>query len=337
MTGQNELDQKAMGGTELQGKWLEQHVAPELLSQFQIIRSRVRKLEPGKIPILWLHDLAGDPETLHLQNEHSREKFARLVFVSNWQMQTYKDRLGIPYTGRSTVLKNAINPICPANDLRSVGYLRSVGGPIRIIYHSTPHRGLNILAWAFEQLSKKYDNIELHVYSSFKLYGWESRDADFETLFSLLHSMPKVTYYGSVPNDVLRAALAQAHIFAYPSIWEETSCICAMEAMSAGCHIVTPNYGALPETTAGFARMYQWDENIETHAAVFLAALEAQIIECMSKDEAVQGYRIDNLVAQRDYANAMYGWNRRSKEWTALLETILHEQNRTVHGHASAA
>ena len=41
-----------------------------------------------------------------------------------------------------------------------------------------------------------------------------------------------MTYHGFKPNDVVRKALSEAHIFAYPSIWVETSCISAIEAMS---------------------------------------------------------------------------------------------------------
>jgi glycosyltransferase involved in cell wall biosynthesis len=326
MIAQNELDQKAMGGTELMGAGLEKHVDPELLKHFQIIRSRVRKLEPGKIPILWLHDLAGDPETLHLQNEHSRARFARLVFVSDWQMQSYKDRLRIPYTSRNVVLKNAIQQF-----ERGVLEEKPKDGPIRLIYHSTPHRGLNILTWAFEQLQEKY-NIELDVFSSFKLYGWAQRDEQFETLFSRLRNNPKVRYHSSVPNDVVRAALAQAHIFAYPSIWEETSCICAIEAMSAGCRLVVPNYGALPETTAGFAAMYQWDENIEIHAQTFLKTLEKEIQDAI-RYQSFTGMQSE----QKQYADAMYGWDRRAVQWEELLESILNEQSHAVSGEARQA
>lgn len=53
----NETNKNSKGGTELMAEGLEKYVDKELLSKFQIIPSRVRDINPDKIPILWLHDL----------------------------------------------------------------------------------------------------------------------------------------------------------------------------------------------------------------------------------------------------------------------------------------
>jgi glycosyltransferase involved in cell wall biosynthesis len=129
---------------------------------------------------------------------------------------------------------------------------------------------------------------------------------------------PKINYYGSQPNEVVRKAVAESHIFAYPCIWQETSCLCAMEAMSAGSLVVTPNYGALPETTAGFAAMYQWNEDIDAHAEIFLHELDNAIRAWKGRDTRLQ----EHLDAQKAYADRMYAWQRRAVEWNELLRSL---------------
>jgi len=297
-----------MGGTELMGAGLERHVDPQLLGKFQIIRSRVRELDPTRKHVLWLHDLPGDPESEHLREPASRSRFEKIVMVSNWQMQQYKDYLGVPYSD-CVVLRNAIEPI-PNID--------KTGDEIRLIYHPTPHRGLQILVPVFERLCNFHDDIRLDVFSSFKLYGWEERDEQFESLIQRCKDHPKIDYHGTQPNDVVREALAKAHVFAYPSIWRETSCLCAMEAMSAAALIVAPNYAGLPETTAGFAMMYQWDEDINRHAVVFFNQLNNAIVAWKQQRAGLTAH----LDTQKAYADNMYSWQRRAAEWTNFLTSL---------------
>ncbi|HYQ44974.1 MAG TPA: glycosyltransferase family 4 protein [Polyangiaceae bacterium] len=304
----NEVDATAMGGTELMGAGLERHVDPQLLGKFQIIRSRVRELDPTRKHVLWLHDLPGDPESEHLREPASRSRFEKIVMVSNWQMQQYKDYLGVPYSD-CVVLRNAIEPI-PNID--------KTGDEIRLIYHPTPHRGLQILVPVFERLCNFHDDIRLDVFSSFKLYGWEERDEQFESLIQRCKDHPKIDYHGTQPNDVVREALAKAHVFAYPSIWRETSCLCAMEAMSAAALIVAPNYAGLPETTAGFAMMYQWDEDINRHAVVFFNQLNNAIVAWKQQRAGLTAH----LDTQKAYADNMYSWQRRAAEWTNFLTSL---------------
>jgi UDP-glucose:(glucosyl)LPS alpha-1,2-glucosyltransferase len=219
---------EANGGTELMNRALYERVDKGLLDQFFISKSRVRRVDPDKKNILWLHDLWADPEVQHLKNEKSRERFARLVFVSNYQLGTYNMGLGVPYN-QSIVLRNAIDPI---PDVWST----KPKDQVRLIYHTTPHRGLQILVPVMEKLSEFYgDKIHLDIFSSFEAYGWKERDEPYKELFERAKAHPQMTYHGFQPNHVVRDALRQSHIFAYPNIWVETSCIAAIEAMSAGC------------------------------------------------------------------------------------------------------
>lgn len=303
----DELSKNAMGGTEMMKYGLHQRLDPALRDKFNIICSRVRSTSKDKYNLLWLHDLAQDPEARHLADKDSRDRFKKLIFVSNWQLQAYHDVLGVPYSS-GIVLKNAIEPI--------EVHEKPKDGTINLIYHTTPHRGLELLVPVFEELCKHFDNIHLDVYSSFKIYGWEQRDEPYKELFERIKNHPKMTYHGTVSNAEVKEALKKAHIYAYPCIWPETSCISAMEAMSAGCAVVAPNYAALPETLANFGIMYQWHEDKNKHANIFANTLASTI----------QMYNTDGmenrLKFQKAYADMFYNWEFRIKEWEALLNQI---------------
>ena len=303
--------EEANGGTEMMRSQLYSRVDPDLLDKFQIICSRVRWVDPKKPTILWCHDTWDDPESQHLKEEERRARFEKFVFVSNYQLSTYNLALQVPYA-QSFVMQNAIEPI----ELKDKNK-----DQIKLIYHTTPHRGLNVAVAAIMELAKNYgDKIHFDVFSSFEAYGWKDRDKEFEDLFNNIREHPQMTYHGYQPNEKVREALQEAHIFAYPSIWPETSCIAAIEAMSAGCQVVCPNFAALPETTANFATMYQWSEDIQFHANVFANMLNA----------AIQNHYDENtqrkLLYQKNYTDNFYNWDLRANQWTGFLQGLSNQK-----------
>lgn len=304
----DELSVNAKGGTEMMKEALYEKLDPETRDHFQIIPSRVRNIDEDKPSILWCHDTWNDPESKQLSNQDFRDQFVQLVFVSNHQFNTYNMGLGVPFSG-SVVIPNAIEPI-PA-------HTKPTDGVINLIYHTTPHRGLEILVPVFEKLYEKLgERIHLDVFSSFEIYGWPSRDATYKETFDVCKEHKGITYHGFQPNDVVRKALEKAHIFAYPSIWPETSCIAAIEAMSAGCMVVCPNLAALPETCSNFAQMYFWHEDHQTHANIF-----AQVLYNSIEHITNPGIQ-EKLKFQKMYFDAFYPWDLRIEQWKGLLHGL---------------
>ena len=301
---------KAKGGTEMMAERIQSVVDElDLNDQVNIIHSRVRNIDSSKKNILVLHDLWNDPESMHLREKENRDKFDAFVFVSNQQLQTYNMAHGVPF-GKSIVMKNAIKPL--GTNLRYKDKSK-----INVIYHTTPHRGLELLVPAFEEICKHHDNVHLDVYSSFDIYGWGERDEPYQELFQRVKDHPNMTYHGYQPNEVVRKALNHAHIFAYPNIWQETSCMAVMEAMSAGCAVVCPNYGALYETTAGFAFEYQYSEDPQDHVNRFYHQLDGVISNFRNESNQVKIQRGMN------YANHFYSWESRKDQWKELLTAIV--------------
>lgn len=294
---------KAMGGTELMALGLSSNLG-ERFEDFQIVCSRVRELDESKFRIFWGHDLPEDPESHFLKDPNLRDRFHHFVFVSNWQLWAYATHYQLPMD-RCSVIPNAITPIEP--HIKPDPEER-----VNLIYFSTPHRGLELLVPVFDRLHSKFgDNIHLDVYSSFSLYGWSERDKPYEQLFERCRAHPGITYHGAKGNEEIREALKKAHILAYPSIWQETSCIVLIESMSAGLECVHSNLAALPETSAGLTQQYNYIPDPNAHAIKFMGALE----------KAITTYTGPCTLSQ-DHVTRVHSWDSIVSKWEALLNEI---------------
>jgi hypothetical protein len=97
-----------------------------------------------------------------------------------------------------------------------------------------------------------------------------------------------------------------------------------MEAMSAGCLCVHPNYGALYETAANWTWMYQWTQDKRDHANILYNHLASGIENYWS--ESVQ----TRLGGQKSYADVFYSWEYRKHQWNALLGGILQDKGVSI-------
>ena len=311
----HDTNKDSKGGTELLMERLFNSLQDDVKNEVQIIASRMpEELDESKVRIYWCHDLIGDPACDAALRNDGWRRFHRIVFVSYWQMNKFIDHYHIPWS-KCVVIQNGIVPI--------ERHKKDAEGPVRLIYYSTPHRGLELLVPVFEKLSEEHD-VELDVYSSFSLYGWGERDEPYKPVFERCEKHPKIHYHGAVDNDEIREAIQSAHILAYPSIWQETSCMVLMEAMSGGLLCVHPTLAALPETASGWTNMYQYHEDPNFHANLFYNVLSA----------AVKSYRADkdineHLMAQKMYADAFYNWMNKARSWDALIRSHL-KDNRSI-------
>lgn len=303
---------RPMGGTELLYSYV-QSALPDLVDQVQIILSRPEQVTLENKPrLLWLHDLPQDPAIQALRDPSYRSKFNRILFVSHWQQQQFQQYLGVPYS-QGIVMKNG------------VPYRRTIlpkpkpENKLRFIYTSTPHRGLGILAVAADKLAQVRQDWELHVYSSMHIYARGSEDAKFEPIYDLLRKNPCVTYHGTQSNANVREALDHAHVFIYPSVYPETSCMAIQEAMMAGCLAITTNYGALPETCGEWAWTFQFDERPE----VMIERTYHNMVNALTHydNEYVQS----TLQVQSVYYQQFYAFETRVEPWKKLLTQVIAE------------
>ncbi len=234
------------GATELQMEMLEKHVSKELLDQVQICTSIPGKvpIDPNKLNILWQKNSWDQPNLQKFfTNKKRHDEYDWYVFNSHWNYEKFRYAFDIP-TEKCVVIKNGI-------DTFPVRKIYKRGTPIKLIHHCTPWRGLNVLLRAMQEIDNPH--IKLDVYSSCKVYGSEFSDnteKDFEGLYEQARKLPNVNYIGYKPHEYIKEMMPNYDMFVYPSIFEETSCASALEALASGVHVITNNFGALYETCA---------------------------------------------------------------------------------------
>jgi len=98
--------------------------------------------------------------------------------------------------------------------------------------------------------------VKSKVFSSLKVYQVTTDRDEWEPLYRRCAETAGVEYVGLLTQPELpRELRSSINILAYPNTFAETSCISVMEALASGCFVLTSNWGYLPETTAGFARL----------------------------------------------------------------------------------
>ena len=295
---------KPMGGTELMFTELKNRLPENIWNNISIF-NYLPQADFSKKTIFW-NQLSYDQEAVQfLKDPKYIEQINHFVFVSHWQSEIYRKTFNIPGY-KSYIIKNA----CIGVDIKQPTNPEK----IKICYTSTPWRGLNILLQSWEILNPK--NCELHIFSSCKIYGEEfsKNDEQYSDLYNKCNELPNVIYRGSIPNNELRNELSHFDILAYPNTFEETSCISVIEALSAGLRVITSNLGALPETTEGWARMYPYLMDKQTHAIYFSKILAEEIKHVKSGKF--------NSQLQIDGYKQKWSWDVRINEWKTLLDGL---------------
>jgi glycosyltransferase involved in cell wall biosynthesis len=303
-----------LGGTEIQYGLLYKYVDNDLLDNFQITTSVPEKipLSKDKINILWQQNSYDQPNLIDwFSNKDNHKKYDFYVFNSHWCYEKFRMRFKIP-CHKSTVIKNAVERFPEKIFLRK--------DKVKLIYHSTPWRGLNVLLGAMQLVKNK--DVELDVYSSTQIYGDQFKkhnDDQYKGLYEQAKALPNVNYVGYVSNEEIRKRLQEYDLYCFPSIWEETSCISAIEALTAGLHMITTNYGALFETCSEWPVYVNYTKDYKDLAKLFAFSID-EVCNYLYK-----GTVPDFLKRQQAFYNDFYSWDRRKSEWSQFLQGLLNE------------
>ncbi len=293
---------RPLGGTEIMVEGLRQRL-PDVFERIALRINGPDPIPPDDKPlVVWVHHDLDQSAMQWIRNAEAVARIRLFVFVSHWQRERYLNAFGLA-PERCVVLRNAT--------AFSHGLRHSTSSDVlSVAYTSTPFRGLSVLLDAWDLL--KPAKARLHVWSSMQLYGPHVDDAGYTELVERARRMERVNYEGLLPNDALKQRLRTIDVLAYPSTFPETSCLAVIEALSAGCRVVCPARGALPETCFDFARLYSAPEDHRAHVVAFARELEAELARPWGGKPHLQWL-------QQVMCQAVYDWDRRVADWRDLM------------------
>jgi glycosyltransferase involved in cell wall biosynthesis len=290
------------GGSEIQLEYLQKHVSKDLLDKVNLTISVPEKkpLVIDKPNVLWIQNSYDQPNVAPwFINKLNHGKYDWYVFNSHWVYEKYRYHFKIP-TENCLIIKTEYKP----------------SEKIKLVYTSTPWRGLDVLLGAMEKV--KSDKVELDVYSSTQIYGDQFKDLvdkEYEALYEKAKSLKNVNYKGYTHHKDLVKVLHNYDIFVYPNHWEETSCIAAIEALACGQVGLITNNGALYETCAEFPIYvpYLTDKKMLVDQFAFAIDTLPEIINNVSDEQ---------IKFQMEYYKKFYHWSVIKTYWERFLNGI---------------
>ena len=204
--------------------------------------------------ITWVHDiwLAQDANT----NVYP-DVVDRYYVLSPWHRQFFLGHHKAVLPEKTFVTQDGINPE------RFQAVLPRTKG--KMIYSSSPDRGLDILLHVFPRIREKAPHANLHVFYGFNNWEKAIRQRNDPTQLSWMEDIkralkqPGVTFHGRVGQDRLAQEILTTELWGYPTFFWETFCITAAEMMAAGVPVVTSDLAALSTTVGDAGILIQGD------------------------------------------------------------------------------
>jgi glycosyltransferase involved in cell wall biosynthesis len=266
--------------------------------------------------VFWTQHAVDQPGVQGLRERSEVGAYDRFVFVSQWQAAGFAAVFGVPRE-RMAILPNAMAPAFENMYPVKASITASKSIPPVLAYTSTPFRGLALLLDAFPRIREAVPGVRLRVYSSMKVYQTPAHEdeANYGVLYDRCRRTEGVEYVGSIGQAELARQMREVTFLAYPNTFPETFCIAALEALAAGCRVVTSRLGALPETTAGYAELLEFGSTEEDLVKRLVDAVVGQYRRMRERPEEAEV----ELRRQVDYVNRECIWAVRARQWGELL------------------
>lgn len=255
----------------------------------------------ARFTMVWMHDVPNNPDF----TEERVNKVNKIAVLSEFHkslFRMYKDGEYVPLPEEKVFLTtNGIQEM--TNEWK--------GDSKKVIYASSPDRGLVYLLQNWDRVIKEVPDATLDIYYGFDIYDkmhknnparmqWKQQMMD-------LMKQPGIKYHGRIGHEELHQKYSEAGVWAYPTDFEEISCISGMKAQALGAIPVVTNYAALEETVKNGIKV---DVDITTEEGVDEYFKALVMVLKNEKDQK------DMREPMMKFARGYFGWDNVAKIWS---------------------
>lgn len=259
------------------------------------------QLKASKV-ILWLTDTTPiySYEAMDIKNmgrnllRNLIDKFDHVVTLTNWHKNNIIELYDIP--------ENKLEVIGSAIDTNN--YIKNiVKQKNRFIWTSNGSRGIRRLFDYFENIRQFMPDAELYVYRDESAFIPED--------LQWMHDKEYIHYGGKISNDKVFEEFQKSQYWFYPTDFDETYCMSAVEAQLAKCLCITSYKGALIETVA--------DRGILIKESIYSDNYEQIALDNLKRLSNNKKLR-DSFIKKAHVWAKDQTWKKRAEEWRKLLK-----------------
>lgn len=198
----------------------------------------------SKINISWLHDLAFYRQRALVNS--AAWNIDAVFTVSEWHRKQVMEVYGLSGDVVKAV-KNGVDLSLYHGETSP--FPVDTTDKIKLLYCSRPERGLEHLVSPGGIMDRLYDiDPRFHLYVCNYNHVVPQMKDYYDALYERIAEMRNVTDIGHLTKQELADVQRQCDALVYPTEFEDTSCIVAMEAKAAGLPFISSETAALPET-----------------------------------------------------------------------------------------
>lgn len=240
---------------------------------------------------VWCHDLLAP-------NLHMQDNYEKVMCLSEFHKKYVHSMIGLP-NEKILVTRNGIEPSKFSDQV----FQKKKG---KVIFSSSPDRGLDMAIRVMDEVVKVIPEAELHVFYGFDNMRKMGLDADIEKIEAMIYTRKWIKFKGNTQQNELMKEMQSSEVWLYPTNFNETFCITALEMLANKVYPIARSVGALQNTLADACSKGQaslLDDVCETDEAI--AKYAEQVISAINEEK---WKNVDLPIEHHDWKAVAHEW-----------------------------